>query len=72
MELQQLIRARRAGLRITQTALAQQVGVCGNTIYKFESGKYKMSQDLLERVCAALGLRLTVEVVQEEVMRESA
>ena len=72
MELSQMIRARRAGLRITQTALAREVGVCGNTIYRFEAGKYKMSQDLLEKVCAALGLRLTVEVVQEEVTRESA
>lgn len=72
MELRQKIRARRAALRITQKALALASGVHHNTIYKFEAGSGTLPHDVLERVCAALGLRLTVEVIQEEVMRESA
>lgn len=72
MELRQKIRERRTKLRITQKALAMQLGVHYNTINRFEAGTGSVSHDVLLRVCAALGLRLTVEVVQEEVMRESA
>lgn len=71
MELRQEIRARRAALRITQKALALAAGVHHNTIYKFEAGAGALSHDVLERVCVALGLRLIVEVVQEEVMRDA-
>lgn len=71
MELRQEIRARRAALRITQKALALAAGVHHNTIYKFEAGTGALPHDVLLRVCAALGLRLIVEVIQEEVMREA-
>lgn len=64
MELRQKIRARRAVLRVTQKALALAVGVHHNTIYKFEAGSGTLPHDVLERVCAALGLRVTLEVVE--------
>lgn len=63
MELRQIIRERRRQLRITQKALATQLGVHHNTISRFESGTSGLSHDVLLRICAALGLRLTAEVV---------
>lgn len=71
MELRQEIRARRAALRLTQKALAKRCGLANGTICAFEAGRGKLSPDALERICAALGLRLTVEVVQEGAIREA-
>ncbi len=72
MDLRNQIRARRAAEHITQKALGEKVGVNQSLIYRFEAGKGGLSLSVLEKVCAALGLRLTVEVVNEEVARESA
>jgi transcriptional regulator with XRE-family HTH domain len=72
MELRHKLRARRQALRMTQRALAVKVALTNATICSFEAGQRNLSTDALERICAALGLRLTVEVIQEEVMRESA
>jgi transcriptional regulator with XRE-family HTH domain len=71
MDLRQKIRAKRASLRITQRALAVKTGLSNSTLCAFESKRAQLSLDALERVCAALGLRLTVEDVQEEAARDA-
>lgn len=71
MDLRRLIRARRALLGMTQKALAEQVGVHYNLICRFERGKGNLSFSVLSQLCAVLGLRLTVEVVREEAVRDA-
>lgn len=63
MNLRQRIRARRAALRMTQKALAEVVGINSSLIYRFEADKSGVSLEILDKICVALGLRLTVEVV---------
>lgn len=67
MELREEIRKRRKELGLTQKQLAAQVALNNATLCAFEAGDRNLGPDALERVCAALGLRLTVEVVEDGV-----
>jgi DNA-binding XRE family transcriptional regulator len=60
-ELYWRIRGVRRELGITQTELARKSGVSVVTISKIESGRFRGSIGLLERVCRELGIVVMVK-----------
>ena len=65
---------RRAQLGLTQKELAERVGTSHSAISRLESGQHRASIDTLERIGAALGLRLRVgfEDAEESVSSRAA
>ena len=48
---------RRAILKMTQADLARQIGVTRNYISMIETGERPLTDDLLQKICAALGCK---------------
>lgn len=57
---------RRGQLGLTQKELAERVGTSHSAISRLESGQHRASIDTLERIGAALGLRLFVGFEEAE------
>jgi ribosome-binding protein aMBF1 (putative translation factor) len=57
---------RRGQLGLTQQNLAERVGTSHSAISRLEGGQHRVSIDTLERVGAALGLRLVVSFEEVE------
>ena len=51
----------RAEKKLTQKALAEEVGVTQSALARFESGRGNPTLSFLQKVTAGLGLRLTVK-----------
>ncbi|MCX4970052.1 helix-turn-helix domain-containing protein [Streptomyces sp. NBC_00654] len=59
-ELGSAVRARRESLGLTQTQLGQAAGLRQSAVARFEAGGTMPTLPLLERLAAALGMRLNV------------
>lgn len=55
------IAEKRMSENLTKKALAEQIGITRSSLYRFESGLVNPRWELLKKVTAGLGLRLTVE-----------
>ncbi len=54
-----IIREKRIEQKLSQAKLAQKAGLCENTIYNLENGKYKTQNiSTFIKVCTALGLEI--------------
>jgi transcriptional regulator with XRE-family HTH domain len=58
----QQLKARRAALRVTQEMLADISGVSLRALKQFERGKGNPTLETLTKLCAALGLEVTLQV----------
>lgn len=61
-DLGEAVRARREELGWSQTRLAERAGMRQPAIARFEAGGTTPTLPILERIAAALGLRLSVEL----------
>lgn len=59
--ISQIIDAR-VSQNITQEELAKRIGTQKSNISRFESGNYNPTVDFLNRVCTALGRKLTINI----------
>jgi ribosome-binding protein aMBF1 (putative translation factor) len=59
-ELARLVIKHRAAAGMSQKELAQRVGTSHSAISRLESGRHKTSVETLQRVAAALGLKLVI------------
>lgn len=55
----EIIRDKRMRLGWSQQELAQKAGVCKNTIYNLEVNKGSTKFETYEKVCKALGIKIT-------------
>lgn len=60
-EIGELLRNAREDEGWTLRHLAQLTGIAFNHIGRIEQGKYNVTVDTLARLCAALGMRITIE-----------
>lgn len=65
-EIARQVILRRGRLGLTQQELAERVGTSHSAISRLESGQHRASIDTLERIGAALGLRLIVRFEEAE------
>jgi HTH-type transcriptional regulator/antitoxin HipB len=61
-ELGEAVRRRREELGLTQAQLAERAGLKQPAVARFEAGGTMPTIPMLERLAAALGLRLTVQL----------
>jgi len=61
-ELGEAVRRRRGELGLTQAQLAERAGLKQPAVARFEAGGTMPTIPMLERLAAALGMRLTVEL----------
>ncbi len=61
----------RKNQRITQTELSERTGISQPNITRFESGKYNPSLEMMVKIASALGMKLQIELVKEEVVHNS-
>lgn len=59
--ISQIIEAR-TSQNITQAELAKRIGTQKSNISRLESGNYNPTIDFLNKVCAALGKKLTINI----------
>lgn len=59
-ELARLVIKHRAALGLSQEELAERMGTSHSAISRLESGRHKTSVETLQRVAAALGVRLVM------------
>lgn len=59
--ISQIIEAR-TSQNITQEELAKRIGTQKSNISRFESGNYNPTIDFLNKVCTALGKKLTINI----------
>lgn len=59
--ISQIIEAR-TSQNITQEELAKRIGTQKSNISRFESGNYNPTIDFLNKVCIALGKKLTINI----------
>lgn len=59
-EIGALVRTHRENANLSADALGRLIGVHGNTVLRYERGEVRLSVAQLERIAAALGLRLVV------------
>ena len=61
-EIGLIIASNRKACGLTQKELSKLSGVTAQNITKIEHGRYNLSVDILEKVCAPLGLKIKVEL----------
>lgn len=54
-----IIKAERLKLGLSQKQLAEKAGLSHNTIYKLETNKVATNLETYEKVCKALGIKLS-------------
>ncbi|WP_295068678.1 helix-turn-helix transcriptional regulator [Ruminococcus sp.] len=54
-----IIKERRMRLGLSQKELADKAGLCLNTIYNLEANKGAAKLETYEKVCKALGIKIT-------------
>lgn len=55
----EIIRDKRIRMGLSQQELAEKAGVCKNTIYNLEAKKGVTKFETYEKVCKALGIKIT-------------
>ena len=55
-----IIKEKRLKLGWSQKELAQKAGLCHNTIYNLEANKGAIKLETYEKVCKALGIKMSI------------
>lgn len=56
----EIIKAKRLELGWSQKQLAEKAGLCHNTIYNLEANKGAIKLETYEKVCKALGIKMSI------------
>lgn len=71
LQLARALRMERKRRNVTQVELAKRIGTTQSSVARVESGRGVPKLDFLQRVAAALGMRLEVKLVSMDPHREA-